>query len=316
MNTQKNKILICGGSGYIGGYLTDLLIAKGYDVMVYDNLTFETRFLKDVPFIYGDIRDKEKLSRLLPDYDVVIWLAALVGDGACSINHVLTTEINVNSVKWLVENYSGKIIFMSTCSVYGLSNQLSDENSPTNPLSHYAATKLEAEREIVGEVEDYLAFRLGTLFGLGDYYSRPRFDLVTNILVKMAALREPLRVFGGGQWRPLLHVKDVAEAVLLGLEKDIKGLYNLSMGNYEIRDIAEEIGKIFPHVKVEYVSKKFEDLRNYRVSAEKFMAYEWKPKYDLAYGVKEIYKLLEDGRIKEPNNAVYSNADYLKNRII
>ena len=110
----KPKILVVGGAGYVGGALTDLLMARGYEIEVYDNLTYESRYLKAVNFIYGDVRDYEKLSSIINNYDIVIWLAALVGDGACAINRSLTTEINLNSVKWLVENYRGKIIFMST----------------------------------------------------------------------------------------------------------------------------------------------------------------------------------------------------------
>src|SRR3989344_5559669 len=142
--TVKKKILICGGAGYVGGYLTDLLMANGYDVTVYDNLLYEDRFLKNVPFVYGDARDYKKLDSLIRSHDVVVWLAAIVGDEACAINTKTTSEINVDSVKWLVDNHKGKIIFMSTCSVYGMNNHLLDEDSQTNPLSHYAVTKLAA----------------------------------------------------------------------------------------------------------------------------------------------------------------------------
>src|SRR5574344_2970908 len=112
------KMLIVGGAGYLGGYMTDLFLNKeGYDVTVYDNLLYETRYMKNVNFIYGDIRDKEKLGKIINNYDIVVWLAALVGDGACAINTALTEEINYNCVKWLVDNYKGTIVFTSTCAV-------------------------------------------------------------------------------------------------------------------------------------------------------------------------------------------------------
>lgn len=316
MTEFKKKILVCGGAGYIGGYLTDLLLQNNFDVTVYDNLTYEGRYMKNIPFINGDVRDNEKLGKIINDYDIIIWLAALVGDGACSVNPDLTTAVNVSTVEWLAKNYTGKIIFMSTSSVYGINDRLLDEDSQTNPLSLYASTKLEAEKIIVKIAKDYLIFRLGTLFGIGDSYSRMRLDLVVNILTKKAALGELLIVYGGGQWRPLLHVKDVAEGVIFGIKNDIKGLYNLCGKNYRICDIAEEIKKIFPEVQITYNNIKFEDLRNYRVSAKKFEAYGWKPKYDLAYGILEIYKAIKEGRIKEPNDILYSNAEYLKNKII
>ena len=99
-----SKILVVGGAGYIGGFLTDHLRESGHDVVVYDNLLFEDRFLKDCSFIYGDIRDTKKLSPIVNKFDVVVWLAGLVGDGACAVNHGLTKALNVDSVKWLVDN--------------------------------------------------------------------------------------------------------------------------------------------------------------------------------------------------------------------
>src|SRR4051812_29233027 len=101
---MSKNILLVGGAGYIGGYLTDLLVDNGYLVTVYDNLMYETRFLKRIDFVKGDIRDYKKLGELLPQYDVVIWLAAIVGDGACTVDPKLTQEINSDTVKWLVKN--------------------------------------------------------------------------------------------------------------------------------------------------------------------------------------------------------------------
>src|SRR3989344_1269598 len=146
---RKNNILICGGAGYIGGYVTDLLNKSGYNVTVYDNLTYDSRFLKDVPFVWGDIRDKKKLGKLLKKFDTVIWLAALVGDPACALQPSLSNEINYQTSRWLARNYKGRIIFASTCSVYGINHDLIDENAQPNPLSIYAKTKWEAEKEIV-----------------------------------------------------------------------------------------------------------------------------------------------------------------------
>ena len=85
----------------------------------------------------------------MPKYDVVIWLAAIVGDGACTVDPFLTQSINEDTVEWLVDNYSGKVVFPSTCSVYGINNDLIDESAPTHPLSMYAITKLAAEHTIV-----------------------------------------------------------------------------------------------------------------------------------------------------------------------
>ena len=257
------KILVVGGAGYIGGYMTDLLLQQGNTVTVFDNLMYEQRFLKPVNFIMGDTGERDKLLELFPEYDTVIWLAAIVGDGACAVDTKRSKQENEDAVKWLVDNYTGKIVFTSTCSVYGKNNNLIDENATPNPLSVYAETKLEAERYVVENAKDYLIFRLGTLYGMGDVHSRTRLDLVANVLAFKAAIGQPLSVFGGEQWRPMLHVKDVSEAVAFCLENNITGLYNLSENNYRIKEIARTIKEVEPSTEVEYTEMEFEDQRNY-----------------------------------------------------
>lgn len=308
------NILITGGAGYVGGYLTDFLLRNGYDVTVYDSLIYEERFLKDVKFINGDVRDYEKLSKIINDFDAVVWLAGIVGDGACAVNPELTISVNVESVKWLVNNYNGKILFPSTCSVYGINNDLIDETAIPNPLSLYASTKLEAERYIVENCKDYLIFRLGTLFGLGDNHSRLRLDLVVNILSLKATLGQKLTVFGGEQWRPLLHVRDVSNAILFGLKNNITGLYNLSSKNYVISDIAKIISNKIENVEVSLMDMKFEDLRNYKVKNDLLLSTGFVPSYDLEYGIEQIHKIVKEGRIKNTNNSVYSNASFIKEK--
>ena len=308
---NKQKVLIVGGAGYIGGYLTDFLTAQNYAVTVFDNLIYETRYLKRVPFIYGDIRDQEKLATTLPNFDIVIWLAGIVGDGACAVDPTLSQEINEDSVKWLVDNYKGKIVFTSTCSVYGINNDIIDEEAKTKPLSVYATTKLNAEQYIVQNAKDYLVFRLGTLFGLSDDHSRIRLDLVANILTKKAVMHEKLTVYGGEQWRPLLHVRDVATAIDFGIKQNITGLFNLSCANYKISQIAEVIKKEVADANIEYVDKKFEDLRNYKVKNDKFLQCGWKPQHELAKGIKEMVDVIGELRIKNLADPIYSNEFYL-----
>ena len=200
LHMQKSKILILGGAGYIGGYLTDLLAQNGYEVAVYDNLLYETRFLKNIKFIYGDVRDHEKLSSIINDFNIIIALAAIVGDEACAISPAVTRAVNVDSIKWLADNFKGKIIFASSCSVYGANNYIMDEAADLNPLSLYAETKIESENIILNSPNGngHLIFRFGTIFGAGDAYSRLRFDLVVNTLTMKAAVSEPLKIFGGG----------------------------------------------------------------------------------------------------------------------
>ena len=304
------NILVVGGAGYVGGGIVDNL-KENYNVTVYDSLIYEESYRKDINFVNGDIRDTDKLLPLLENSDVVIWLAALVGDGACAINPELTFKINSESVKFLVENFKKRIVFLSTCSVYGAQDGLLDENSPVNPLSEYASSKVQAEEYL--KDANSIIFRLGTLFGISDEFSRIRLDLVVNILVTKALTEGKLTVFGGDQWRPLLHVRDVANAISHTLESDVTGIFNLHYKNYKIIDIANTIVNKIPNASIETTPMKFQDARNYQVSSERlFNKTGFKAEVELLKGVEEVFNLISSKRIKNVNHIRYSNQNFLE----
>ena len=304
------NILVVGGAGYVGGGIVDKL-KEQHNVTVYDSLIYEESYRKDVTFVNGDIRDTDKLLTLLDHADSVIWLAALVGDGACAINPKLTFEINSESVKFLVENFKKRIVFLSTCSVYGSQDGLLDENSSVNPLSEYASSKVQAEEYLKGT--NSIIFRLGTLFGISDEFSRIRLDLVVNILVTKALTEGKLTVFGGDQWRPLLHVVDVANAINHTLDSEVTGIFNLHYKNYKIIDIANTIVNKIPQASIETTPMKFQDARNYQVSSEKlFNETGFRSEVELLTGVDEVYNLISSNRIKNVNHVRYSNQNFLE----
>ena len=303
-------ILVVGGAGYVGGGIVDLL-SKKHDVTVYDSLIYENSFRKDVTFIFGDIRDYKKLNPILNNYDAVIWLAALVGDGACAINPTLTHEINAETVNNLTKNFKGKIVFLSTCSVYGAQDGILNEESSVNPLSEYASSKLIAEKYL--EDSDAIIFRLGTLFGIGDQFSRIRLDLVVNILTTKAIQDKKMSVFGGDQWRPLLHVKDVANAIDRTFETEVNGIFNLHHKNYKIIELAEKIKEKIPDVVIETTPLPFQDTRNYQVSSEKLkVATGFEALIETDQGINEVYDLISSNRIKDINDPRYSNQSFLQ----
>ncbi|MBI95372.1 MAG: NAD-dependent dehydratase [Flammeovirgaceae bacterium] len=304
------KILVVGGAGYVGGGIVDTLSKKN-EITVYDSLIYESAYRKDVNFIYGDIRDYKKINSILNNFDAVVWLAALVGDGACSINPTLTHEINSETVKNLVKNFNGKIIFLSTCSVYGAQEGVLDENSEVNPLSEYASSKLIAEKYL--EESDAIIFRLGTLFGISDQFSRIRLDLVVNILTTKALVDKKMSVFGGDQWRPLLHVKDVANAIEHNISSNTKGIFNLHYKNFKIIEIAEKIKEKIPDVSIETTPLPFQDARNYQVSSDKLkLETGFEASIELTQGIEEMYNLISSNRIKDINNPRYSNQNFLQ----
>ncbi len=304
------NILIVGGAGYVGGGIVDKL-KKHHQVTVYDSLIYEESYRKDVNFVYGDVRDQSKLLKLFKNHDAVIWLAALVGDGACAINPELTFEINSDSVKFLAENFKKRIVFLSTCSVYGAQDGLLNEDSSINPLSEYASSKVQAEEYLKGS--NSIIFRLGTLFGISDEFSRIRLDLVVNILVTKALTEGKLTVFGGEQWRPLLHVNDVANAIEQTIDSETNGIFNLHYKNFKIIDIAEAIVNKVDSAIIETTPMKFQDARNYQVSSKKLLSETgFKAEIDLNTGINEIYDLIANNRIKNVNHKRYSNQNFLE----
>ena len=304
------KVLIVGGAGYVGGGIVDLL-SKENEVSVYDSLIYENSYRKNVDFIFGDIRDYKKINNILDQFDAVIWLAALVGDGACAINPALTHEINSETVKNLAKNFKGKIVFLSTCSVYGAQEGVLDESSEVNPLSEYASSKLIAEKYLADS--DSIIFRLGTLFGISDEFSRIRLDLVVNILTTKAYIDKKMSVFGGEQWRPLLHVKDVANAIAHTLDTQTNGVFNLHYKNFKIIEIANEIKNKISDVEIETTPLPFQDARNYQVSSDKLKdATGFQATVDLTQGINEMYELISSNRIKDINDPRYSNQNFLQ----
>jgi nucleoside-diphosphate-sugar epimerase len=311
MAISNKRVLVVGGAGYVGGAVTDALLAKNVPFSVYDALLYEERYLKPVDFIFGDVRDTKKLATILPNYTHVIWLAAIVGDGACALNPEATVEINELAIKWLTENFNGRIVFTSTCSVYGSNDKDVTEEDAPRPLSLYAVTKVNAEKYLLQK--NSFILRLGTAFGISDTYSRPRLDLLVNTLTSNAITKGHIMIFGGNQSRPNIHVKDIADLAVAGLDSPLKGIYNAATENFTV----DEIGKMVVSLtgcELRYANQLKEDKRDYRVSFEKATAagvLKLPTKYTVEYGIKEFIELMKSGRIKNDKDSRYSNVKYL-----
>ena len=302
------KVLVGGGAGYLGDATVDALQVAGHDVWVYDALLYCDLYQRDVRFTHGGVGagDRELLDPCLQWADAVAWLAALVGDAACEAQPDVAQEVNAESVGSLLGRFGGRIVFPSTCSVYGRRDEALTEDAEVNPLSVYGRTKVEAERRLEGA--DAVVFRLGTLFGIGGRNGRFRMDLAVNGMTVRATMNRRITVYGGEQWRPFLHVRDAAEAIAVGLSGK-RGTYNLVGENMRLRELAAMLSAEVAGLRVDWKdSAEDADSRNYRVVAEKAAR-------DLGFlasttvhsGIREIRDLVVSGRLADPDSPRFHN---------
>jgi nucleoside-diphosphate-sugar epimerase len=174
----------------------------------------------------------------------------------------------------------------------------------------YAATKLAAEEYL--RDKNAMIFRLGTLYGVGDLFSRIRLDLIVNTLTVRAHRHHRISVFGGDQFRPLLHVRDVAQAIVNSLTSSHTGVYNLHRQNVRIIDLAYQVRNHFPDLVIEQTPMKFQDTRNYKVSSERAQkVLGFKAVHSIDEGIDEIKELLDSDRLKDVDDPRYTNQAYL-----
>ena len=306
------RILLTGGSGYLGSVLTRKLLTNGYHVRILDNFLFGKGSLKDIQdnkkleLVAGDIRDLSIVGKSLKNIDAVIHLASIVGTQSAELDSKVSTEINfmaTRNIAELCKIYKIKqFIFASTCSVYGAQpDLLIAENSEVDPMDSYGLSKFQSERAILQTYDYPTILRLGTLFGASH---RMRFDLAINLFIAQAMNKEKLTVFGGEQWRPFLHVDDAAEAFSFAVEDKMEGTYNVVWKNLTINQMAKDVKKLIPS-QVE-LSKDIIDKRDYRVSGKKLERFGFKAKKDIAYATKEFKsKILED--VENYKQDKYSN---------
>jgi nucleoside-diphosphate-sugar epimerase len=312
---KPRRILVTGGAGYLGSVVVRHLIHHDFQVRVLDSFPFGEESLESVranpncKLIRGDVRDAVASSRAMLGCDAVVHLAAIVGDPACDANPQVALDVNLTGTRSLIRSAREcgirRLIFASSCSVYGASDALLDETSPLNPLSIYARTKIEAEKFLLGARNGSFSpvvLRFGTLFGLSP---QMRFDLVVNLFVARAAATGQITVFNEEQWRPFLHVEDAARAVVACLEAatpSVSGeIFNAGSPrlNLQIRDVGDAVRRVIPDTVVERIEN-YSDRRNYRVSFAKIQrALGFEPRRALESGIEEIYAAIRSELVAE-----------------
>ena len=334
VDSEKSKnILVTGGAGYIGIHLVQMLLDDDYNVTILDNFTFGKSSINQIinhpklTIIEGDVANIKDLVKAVKNNRYVVALAAIVGDPASSIDAEETLNLNYESSKILTEicNFYEveKLVFASSCSVYGASTSgYLTEDSPLNPVSLYARTRIYSENYILdnSKITSPTILRLSTVFG---FSPRMRYDLVVNTLLIRALKDKKFSVFGGDQWRPFVHCYDVARAFKLAIESDRKAthkqIFNVGSDdmNFTIDQIGDKVSAKFPHAKYNTVDEDV-DKRNYKVSFDKITTkLGFEKKYDIEMGLNEmIEKINEDDSLLDYEDKIYSNFSQLKDSFL
>ena len=309
------KVLITGGAGYLGSVLTEVLLNKGYQVTVLDNLIYKQTsvapfsYNKNFKFILGDVTIESTLKPLVELHDVIIPLAAIVGMPACKANPEMTVKVNYEQVKNITEwmTKEQKLVIPNTNSQYGSSSEIITEDSPFKPLSLYAETKCDAEKAVL-DSGNGIVLRLATVFGMS---YRMRMDLLVQDFVYKALNDGYLVLFESHFIRNYIHIRDVANTFLFMIENYDKCNNNafnvgLSSANCTKLELAETIQKyVSDLVIVENNFKQDFDQRNYIVSNKKLESQGWFPIFTLEEGIEELiqgYQLITKFKNKDFTN--------------
>lgn len=333
--TDKH-VLITGGAGYIGSLLTSELLRANYRVTVLDTLLFGGESLlpflhhPNFQFVKADVTEPRAIKDSVKDGwqkpNAVVHLAAIVGFPACqAVGKQVAWKYNVDATKMVFEQSAdlsvARFVFASTYSNYGLAanGKPVTEESPLNPQSIYAETKIAAEEFLLSQKDTICApmsFRFATLYGISP---RTRFDLIVNQFVLDAYTKRELLIYQRGYSRSFVHVMDVARGIILGLEADEKKvcnqIFNLGTdkGNYTKDQIVNLVLKRLPETVVEYRDLTFGgDMRDITVSFEKVkrvLGYETTLTVD--DGIREVLHALKTGLIRNPLDERYRNAQFI-----
>lgn len=319
--------LVTGGAGYIGSVLIPILIKKGKKVRVFDKFYFGQESLNQVKnkieMVQGDIRNLK--PDVLKDVKEVIHLAALSNDPTAEYNPKANRQINtlgtINLAKKCKQSGIKRFVFASSCSVYYTDQpdqNIKKEDDRIKPTVPYSASKYSAEQALLKLADKNFCpviLRKGTVFGLSP---RMRYDLVINTFTKDAFDKGHLTIHAGGRmWRPLVHIKDAANAYLTALEapeKKVKAqIFNVVGGNYQVINLAQQVKSALARkgIKINLEVQEVGVPRSYRVSGQKFKkVLAWQPKYNIGQAVDEIWQDLSQG--KDYNDPVFYNIRWME----
>jgi nucleoside-diphosphate-sugar epimerase len=322
------KVLVIGGAGYVGSALVERLLNRDFQVSVLDAMHFGEAPLAGVKghpnltLICDDFRNIEALTRAMDGVESVIHLGGLVGDPACAVDPQLTVDVNVTATKFVGEIAKARgvrrLIFASSCSVYGACEKIVDEDSYLNPQSLYARSKVASEVVLCAlNSSDFAVTRLrfATIYGIS---GRTRFDLVINLLCAKAVREGVITVFGADQWRPFVHVDDIARAIVIALQAPVEQVageaFNVGSDgqNMTLGEAAELIKQQVPTAEI-ISDDTTADRRNYRVEFSKIRSrLGFEPVWTPQRGIAQVVALVHSNGVGHHSLPIYSNVQYLK----
>ncbi len=296
------KILVTGGAGYLGSVLVPELLKHGHEVTVVDSFMFKQNSLMDCcaydtfSVVRGDCRDESLMARLVKNQDIIIPLAALVGQPLCGRDITAATTTNLDASKLLVKLCSRDqwILYPTTNSGYGIGEKgkYCTEETPLKPISLYGQTKTDSE-QLYLDRGNSITFRLATVFGMSP---RMRIDLLVNDFTYRAVTDRAIIIFEGHFKRNYIHIRDVARAFMHGIENFEKMKnepYNLGLDDANLSkiELCQAIQRHLPDfVYLEAPIGEDPDKRDYIVSNAKILSTGFGPKYSIDMGIKELIK--------------------------
>tara|TARA_B100000965_G_scaffold405897_1_gene441776 strand:- start:2805 stop:3812 length:1008 start_codon:yes stop_codon:yes gene_type:complete len=330
---SNQSVFITGGAGYCGSRLVPQLLSSGYRVTVYDIMYFGSDFLPindpNLKIVIGDIRDSEKLYESAKGHDFFVSLACISNDASFELDEKLSTSVNLHAFEPMVlaAKKAGikRFIYASSSSVYGISDKKNvTEEHPLVPLTLYNKYKGMCEPILLKHIDDNfegVIFRPATVCG---YAPRLRLDLSVNILTNHGYHNNLVKVFGGSQLRPNLHIQDYCDAVQIFIEspeeKINKQIFNVGYQNKSIMEIAKivknVINKIEPEreeIKIEVTSSN--DNRSYHINSDKIYDFlGFKPRHTIENAVEELSNYFLDKNLSDTfTNDYYHNVKRILN---
>ncbi|MCC6954573.1 MAG: SDR family oxidoreductase [Deltaproteobacteria bacterium] len=315
-------VTVLGGAGYIGCVLTRHLLDAGVRVRVFDNFTFGSEGIErlkhpSLEILEGDICDIRRTSAAIAGSDAIVLLAAVVGKRVADDPRPFIREVNLLAssvvIDAAIEHGASRLIFASSDAVYGMQSGVMYETGTPDPVSLYSRLKLRMEEQVIRSKKRTFhptALRIANCYG---YSPRMRFDLVANALIRDAVLKKEITITAKEQVRALVHVDDVARAIVSCLRAHVSlvsgQIFNVGSNEqtYQLNHLVNLVKTLVPEVSVNILGGS-PDVVDYHLSSSKIQKLlDFRPQGTVERAMIELKELLSTGRFSDPFDPRLSN---------